>query len=449
MRYFNDAALLILAVIVFAMTVTTADVARASGEISLFDAVDKALANNPGVREAQLSSRETGLERGLASASRLPQVSAKASYTRHSEPSLVWPIHEKGDFPPFDEETVIAGIYAHVPLYAGGRLIAAGRLAGLRYDVSKAALEATRQELVFNVVATYSKALQLENMIAAAEKREMAIMEQVNKLAAEHEAGRTTRLALTRARVRLKKALSEKLTLRRGREDALFALAVLMGGETPPRKLYRIAAFPSLENKSFEGLVEAARKESPRIARVRKMVEAARERYGMATRERLPSMSLVGSTQSFGAMDGESREEWQVGIELSAPLFSGFATSARIKKARLSMLQAEQALKKAELDATRAIHEAKAYTENARERLELAEATMAEALEAYEMEAVRMREGVGVITDLLMAEADKWEARAALSQAGYDVLLGRARLLLAAGGMSPAVVKGDSVPAVE
>lgn len=434
----------ISAIAAFVMTVISADLARASGEISLSEAIGNALANNPGMQGAMLSSGETGLDRNLAAASRLPQLNAKAAYTRYSEPSLVWPIHEQGEFPAFDEEKVVAGIYAYVPLYAGGRLVAAERLASLRYDASRASLESTRQELVFNVVATYGKALQLEDMIAAADKREQALTEQADKLAAEYEAGRTTRLALTRARVRLKKALSEKLTLKRSLEDALFALAVFMGGTEPPAKLGKIASFPSSENVTLESLAETARKESPVIARLRKTVEAAEERYRMASRERLPSVSLVASTQSFGAMNGESREEWQAGMELTVPIFNGFATGTRIKKARLSLLQAQQDLRKAELDATRAIHEAKNYIGSSRERLKLAKAAMAEAVEAYEMETVRMREGVGVITDLLLAESDQWEARAELGQAEYGVLLGKARLLLAVGRMTPAAARGES-----
>ncbi len=172
---------------------------------------------------------------------------------------------------------------------------------------------------------------------------------------------------------------------------------------------------------------------NPAVERARRAVQAAEAMVEVERGDGWPRLDARAGLLDFGTLTGEHVFEWQAGVQLSWPLFTGGARSASVRRAeaRLQAIRAE--FDEAELDAARAVDAAQAAVLEADARVEALEASVAQWTEVARIEALALDAGSGVQADLLRAQARRFQASAGLARARSDAVLARVSLARAHG----------------
>ncbi len=416
--------------------VTLPAAAWSADALSLWGAMERAAQSNPEIRAREVEVRKQELEQEIARGQHLPKIDLNASYTRYAYPSLVTPIRQAGVFPPLDRDIAGIGLALNLPLYAGGKLVAGELLAAQGRDAAFQALRATGQELLFNVAATFTKALQFRHLAGALDSRIRTLEQEERNTVQRIEQGRAARLELLRLQTQLTQARHDRLTVAQGEKDALALLASLLGtsGKLPPLEEID-AAHPVVPVTLAEALGRATANR-PDLLELRAQGKAAEAKTAIARGDRRPQVNLLGKIQETSGGDLDGYGDWQLGVELSMPLYDGAIRDKRLDQARMEQRQSEMRLEDAQNRLASEVEQALGRLTEARSRLAVANQGQVEAEEALRIESLRYESGESTATDLLAAETAFWDATVNRIQANYDVTVGEARLLRAMGELS-------------
>ncbi len=423
--------------LLFAVSVFAANTVSAAESLTLWEAMERAANSNPALRSQQAEVDKQVLEQDIARSQHLPSVDLNAGYTRHGYPSLVTPIREAGVFPELDRDIASIGLSLSLPLYHGGKLIAGEALAGHNREASAQALRAGGQDLLFNVVATYTKALHFRELVKALDARIKALQQEEKDIELRIEQGRAARLELIRLKTQLSQARYDKTSVVQGEKDALSLLVSLMGERGMAPALANLnPGWPPLPVSTQEAM-DLGLHQRPDILELGAMGKAAQQKVAIARGDRMPQIDLVAKAQENAGSDWRAYDDWQVGVEFSLPLFDGNIRKRRVDQASLEQsqnaLQQEDARNRIAVE----IEQSFGALSEARARLETATQGEAEATEALRIETLRYHSGENTVTDLLDAESALWSATANRLQAGYDITVSQARLLRAVGEIAP------------
>jgi outer membrane protein len=177
-------------------------------------------------------------------------------------------------------------------------------------------------------------------------------------------------------------------------------------------------------------------------------VTSAREgAVRIAQADRLPSVSTSAnfSFQAFPSQlhpfDTDWRRDWNVGLQVSIPIFDGFRTGGRVQQARAELtqtqLQRDQVRRGLELELEAALGEFDA----ARAQIEARRATVAQARRALELAELRFRSGLATQLDISSARLMLEQARVNEVQALFNYMNALARLERVSGGEIPLVAQ--------
>lgn len=408
----------------------------AADTLSLAEAMGRAEQSNPAIRSQQAMVSRQILEQDIARSQHLPRVDLNAAYTHYAYPSLVTPIRQIGVFPPLDKEISNIGMAISLPLYSGGKLVAGESMAAHNSEAAVQTLRANRQDLLFNVVSTYTKALHFKKLVNVLDSRIKALQQEEKDIELRIGQGRAAKLELIRVQTQLSQVRYDKISAAQGEKNARSLLSSLLGegGELPILTELGITA-PALP-ASVEKAIDQALLMRPEILRLNAMGKAAQQKIVIAHGESLPQINLVTKVQESAGGGGQSYNDWQMGVQLSLPLFDGKVSERREEQASLEQKQTallqEDALNRLATEIEQAFG---ALTE-ARAKLEAATQGETEATEALRIEILRYHGGENTITDLLSAESALWLSTANRLQAMYDVTVGQARLLHVTGELT-------------
>lgn len=411
--------------------------AFATESLPLWEAMERAARFNPAIKSQQVEIDKQTLEQGVARSQHLPKIDLSADYTHHAYPSLVTPIREAGVFPPLDRDIASIGLALTLPLYSGGKLVAGEALAAHNREVSVQALRAGGQDLMFNVVATYTKALHFRQMGKVLDVRIVALQQEERDIGLRIQQGRAARLELMRLQTQLSQARYDKVSVNKGESDALALLAALLGDSGAVPVLPELEATAPQLPASAEAALDRSLQQHPDLLRLEAMDKAAQQKTAIARGDRLPQINLLARAQETAGSDLEAYDDWQMGVQLSLPLFDGGIRRRRVEQASLEQRQNTLQQEDTRNRIASEVGQAFGALSEARARLELATQSESEASEVLRIETLRYHSGENTITDLLGAESTLWSATASRLQAGYDITVSEARLLRAIGELGP------------
>jgi TolC family type I secretion outer membrane protein len=420
---------------------------QAADALTLEAAVSRAIKANPQLQAWRFERDAVSLEKDIARGQHYPALELGASYTRYSDAALIHPIGEAGTFPPFSTEVVNAGLSLRLPLYAGGKLVAGEQLATYREQDATQQLRRTEQALIFNVVSTYAKALQLADLSKVQARRLRSLAAQVREILRKQEEGQATRLDALRVRSQLSSAQVDHAATLQGEQDALTLLAALMDQPSLDAELATTPAMLLTIPPSIDHVLRLAHEQHPQIAQARAQLESAQARVDIARGDGRPRVDLLANTQTRRGDDWEGRDDWDVGVALSVPLFDGGVRRSRVDQANARRLRAQQDLRDTVNQVSSEARAALGGLNTASAQLEAALRGLEEAEEAMRIESLRYDAGRSTVTDLLSAEAARWSAMAALNQAKFDGFVAQVRLLKALGELKPDAFDGSAAAA--
>jgi outer membrane protein len=413
-------------------TYTTPRTAPAPGQVlSLQEAIDLALRQQPTLRSAQ-----QGLN---ASNARVPQ--AQSSY--YPRVDWVTSIGRSQVFSNSSNSTVQSNAFstalqARQLIYDFGKTGALVDEARANVRLSQGQLEQTREVVVLNVRQTYYQLLQARRLVAVADSQVARADLNLRSAKGFFDVGTRPKSDVTRAEVDVANAQVAQIRARNLVRFSEVNLANALGLEAA-------TAIQIQDNLNFEPVQldqEALRAEAlsnrPELAQAKARIDAARAQLSGARAGYLPDLVATGSVGGFSGdpelnLFSSSQDTWAVAGTLSWNLFQGFFTQSRVKETEANLDAAQANYDSFELQVRLEVEQTTIAVVEASERFVATGKAVESARENLRLAQGRYDAGVGTILDLTTAQFDLTNAEADQVRALTDHKLALAALDRAVG----------------
>jgi len=400
--------------------------------------VEKALAHNTDLRQSAAALQRARAVLSEARAGRLPTNELSAQYSRERLPPQGGSAGAGAS--PITTDFFRLGFDASYEVDLFGGVTRSIQAARADVEAAQAEVDAARVSVAAETARAYASACSFAAQEAVAQETEGLQARTFDLTDRLFRGGRGTERDVAQSRVLLEQARAQVPTFEAERRAALYALAVLTG--EPPAALDaaadRCAAPPFAKRPMPIGDGRALLARRPDVRAAERTLGADVARIGVATAQLYPNVTLLGAA-SLGAPKlgdiGSSRSfGYSVGplISWSFP-FNG-AARARVRQSEATAQRSLAAFDGVVLRALQETEQALARLDGATRR----EAALTEAAAASERAAqlsgVRFRAGSDNFLQLLDAERDRANARAALAQARADRSDAQISLFKALGG---------------
>jgi len=364
-----------------------------------------------------------------------------ATATRWELPSLAFPIHgiptAAGGPPPggplvFDEYTYQASVFLDWTVLDFGARGAEVRAARGREGAARAGLDAAGQALTAHTASAYLEVLSAREVLAAQDRRIAALEAETVRTRELFAEGRGARLPVLRSEAELARARAERAAAAGRRDVAERDLARLVDRPTVG-ELAAVALRDTLP-PDREVAVARASEANPDLLEAASRVDAAASSADAARAARFPELRVAAGIVPRASSD-EIRTEWQAGLAMSWPLYTGGGRSARITRADAERSAAAERRRLAELEVGQAVDRAIAAVVEARARVEALEAAVRASEAVAESERVALDVGAGTQTDYLDALADQVRELAGLVEARHGEIAARIELSRVTGSL--------------
>ena len=406
---------------------------QAGMALSLAQAVDVALANNPSTRTAWLQARAAEERLGSERSAFLPAVDftvnaarQAASATNRSAPTtygsslgLTYLLFDFGGRAAVVEEarqTLITADFLH---------------------------NATIQNVILNLEDAYFQLLAVKALVLSQEATLKELQTSLEAAEARHHAGVATIADVLQARTAYSQARLTADTLAGNLRVGAGTVATIMG--LPPQSDFSFGSLPANVPatemaEAIESLLARATAERPDLAASRAAGERARARITQVRSSGLPSIGLtssIGKTFVGTPRSGNSFNPFSAGVALRFPLFSGFRNTYDIRAAELDAQIADEQTRGLARQIDLDVWTGYFGVRTAAQRVRTSRDLLASAQQSLDVASGRYKEGLGTILDVLTAESALANARAQEVQARADWLLSLAQLAHGMGSLTP------------
>lgn len=407
--------------------------AQVEDTLTLETAARGALETHPLTAAGRAGVEAARASRRSATSERLPSLAFSASLTRFDEPMVVAPLHgfDPTTPPDFDRTLIQDRLTLDYTLFDGGTRSARVRQADAGVGTARAGLRIREMELLADVVTAYVEVRTLREVVASHRDRRAALETETTRVERFLEEGTAPRVELLRARAALGDAEAEARTAEvrlAVAERELERVVGLPRGAAATRVLSPLhldAPPPEEEDPPVlpTDLVPADAPPNPALEEARQRVAAAEAATAEARARYWPDVSAGAGLQQFGSAQGEFTTEWQAGLRISYPLFTGGARGSAAERARADLRLATEELRLRRYAVEEAGEQARAAWVEASSRARALTSSVEQHEEVARIEALALAEGAGVQSDFLRAEAALLRARAGLAEArGRTVL---------------------------
>ncbi len=354
---------------------------------------------------------------------------------------IVAPLHrfDINRRPEFDDLLVQGSTSISYTLFDGGHRSGAIASARSEVDASTYDMENTRQNLIALVAQTYLNALTAQQTLAARDAGLKALEAERSRIEQLLENGRAARVELLRVQAALARARADKIQEETQLNTMLALLLRLTRLNTATDSLVLEPVTARTESDlNRAALLDEAVRSSPRVKELEARTESARLNFKAQRAGWFPTLDLTGTYRSFGSAAGHFTAEWQAGVSLSYPIFTGGARSGRIAEARARFAATAERLRLARMDAQNAVDRALQQLRDAQARFEALQTAVRHQREVVHIEELALETGAGTQTDFLKSQADLTESEAQMIGAQYQVILATVELARVTGSLNVA-----------
>ena len=417
------------------------------GEVAgqgLREILDAAYRHNPALDAARAGFQASAERLPQARAEYLPSVGVAATQrfsrtVQHTRPmkdgqSTIKDLDES-------QQPSSVSLSMRVNLFNGGASLAAVHAAEAEVAAARWDLDATEQEVLFRTTEAYATVVLGQRLVALAEEAR-GELEQLRQWVDEMFRHRQTTATYVAA-VRSRQAGA--------RSDLAVAQARLAGGRARLESLAGIAVgrlevWPELPEvpATLDGAVSAALDANPGLARSQYTLAAVEQEVRRRKAELWPRIDLQAGfdlewnsarfTGSDDYKEFDRESNWNVGLTLQLPLFSGGRNLSRIREAQYAAAQSRGQLHDTRARLRAAVMERWGALDAARRSVAARADQVAAAEAAYRGYRRQFEAGTGTtFQDILNAHYEWIQAKQALAQARHEAFTTQAELLTVIG----------------
>lgn len=424
-------------------------------QLSLQEAIDLALSENPTIKVADLEIERYDYVRKETMGNLYPTLSVGGTYTYAVVKSEISKGLSFGA-----DNTIAASAEVGLPLVmpAVWRSI---KMTEVQMENAVEQARASRIDLVNAVKKAYYNILLAEQSLAVLRSSEATVSKTVEDTRVQYEHGLASEYNLLTAEVQLsnlqpsiiqtansidiaKRLLKMYLSLPENVDLALvgtlddFRNAILNGGEELTTDISNNSQLRQLD---IQAELLQQNLKLTQTSRMPSLVAFGQFSYSGNDMQRPDFSAMMGGGAAGGTTGGATGDAgtaeavkksfyWQhpisVGVQLSVPIFSGFKNTNKVKQVRNQIrqldIQREYLAKSTDVQVRTSINNLL----TAREKMFANEKTVAQAQKAYDISNTRYKAGAGTILELNTAELSLTQAKLNYSQAIYDYLSAKA-----------------------
>ncbi|NKI33563.1 TolC family outer membrane protein [Wenzhouxiangella sp. XN79A] len=415
--------------------------------VDLLGVYELASTNDPQIQAAERRLEASTYQEAIARASLLPTLSGSVSRTiGNSQPSL-----DGNDLTDNDIDSEGYGLSLRQSIYDDANF---GRLTRARSSIAQADAEfdTAWQDFLLRVAQRYFDMLTSIDGLRFAQAEEKALQRQFEQAEQRFEVGLSAVTDFLEARAAWDAARARVIVAENNLENARELLRELTGTmfDTFRPLADRLPLEPP-EPADSSAWVERALANRPELEAARRAVDVVDADLRIARSGHLPSLDLVGSynrnvnnefvlrddfQDEIGTVEFQS-DTWQVGLELSIPIFSGFAVQSQTRQARVNREAVSFELDSAQRAAVRETENAYRSVIAGIRQIEALEQALISAESAVEATNAGFEVGTRTIVDVLLAEQRFFQAQRDYSQARHQFIVDSLALKRAAGVLAP------------
>ena len=328
---------------------------------------------------------------------------------------------------------LMGGVSAQLPVFTGGRILNANRLADVGVETSRLQRRMSEKEVVLTAETYFWQAVMLKEKLKTVEAGERQLAKFANDAEAAVTAGVSDRNDLLQVNLKKNETRSNRITLENALTTAKRLLAQYTGhagdsidvsadmsGGLPPSPL-QLYADPS-----------AALPHTTEYAMMEQNVKANRLKYKMTVGQNLPTVAVGGGYMYDDLMD-KSHQFWVGFATVSIPLSGWWGGSHEMKKQRLAVRNAENTLKDNGQLLVIDMENKWNDMNDAYRKISIAMESIAQAEENLRLHNDYYRAGTATMSDLLEAQTLYQNSRSAYVEAYADYQIKKREYLQATG----------------
>jgi outer membrane protein TolC len=406
-----------------------ADSTATSLQVTLDEAIRRALDVQPAIIQAQGAQRNAGAGQRSAFGAFLPSLtlsgsSSLASANRYN--TATGQILRDTT----NNTSYNGGISVNLTLFDGFARFASSNAASATATAADAGYVNQRFQVTLATKQLFYNALATEDLVHVAEAQVRQAQQQMDIAVQKLHAGSATRSDSLRSIVDLGNA---QLALLQAQANLLNAQANLgrqIGVDQPVRAVpdSALAPFPDTAALRVDAIAHA-----PQVAQADAQAHAAQSQVTVARAQYFPTLS-AGYSNGYTGLDAPwnstSRyvNNWTLRFSVSLPIFNGFTREQQLVSADVqrdvAMAQAADTRRLVGAQLTQEI----AALQTAYKQIDIAAANVAATTEDLRVQQERYRVGASTILDLLTSEASLTQAKTNLVQARFNYNIARAQL---------------------
>ena len=430
-----------------ALALLLAGVGGNAAAISLQQAYEAALKNDPQYRMNFYENESAKENRILGRSNLLPQVSASYSASRNiadlevisSNPKL----GNELTHPRYISRSSAVQVRQPILNLDGWMRYRQGKV---QTEQGAKQFESDTAQVILRVVGAYSDALFAEDQVALSKVQRDMYLEQmkVNRRLFEKGEGTKTDMLETQARLDLAEAqLVEAEDNATAMRDTLAGVIGMDPGTLDP--LGADFHFQDRAPKSFEDLRAAALAHNPQLAAARLAVENARLEIQRDKAGHAPRVDLIAAYSKDDAASlttyNQNTVNRTIGVQVNIPIYQGGAINATTRQAAANWNRAQADFDNRAYQVMVELRKAYDLVQNSTAKVNALEKAVASGKELMKATEQSIKGGVRINLDLLNAQQQLYTSQRDLAQARYMYLLGLLRMRAAAGTLDGGAVR--------
>jgi outer membrane protein TolC len=407
----------------------------AVGRLTLQEAVEIALSRHPSLLAARGDLQVQQARVGQARANLLPQLKLQSDYfraTANPTPSRLSGSLTRTDPSNKAYNNYSAGLLLEQLIFDFGKTGAEVESARENLRGTDLSEEASRQSVVVNVKLAYFGLLAARRLVQVQEETVRQFEQHLEQVEGFHKAGTRARFDVTKAEVDLTNARLDLIKARNAEVVGRVTLANAMGlPDRPIDELEDPLSFKKVEI-SEDQAVQSALTNRPELLAFSAQRRAAEASVRSVQRNHFPVLFGIAD-YTYRGQDFPLVWNWDAGLSLTFPIFSGYLTQSQVAEARANLVVIganEEALRQ---NVILEVHQAFSSLKEAEERVQTSEIVVRQAEENLDLANGRFLAGLGASVERTDAQVLLTNAKTSQIQALYDYRVAESRLQKAVG----------------
>jgi outer membrane protein TolC len=420
--------------------VMAAALAAQEPALRLEEAVRLALERHPDVGQARAAADALKGKIREVKAQALPEVTVTSGAMRWRDPSLLnasgldkFPAELREALVPTPVNLFDYGVTVKQPLFTQGKVGTALRLASVEAEGALAEIDRAQQDLALEVVKAFYALVWAERYQETVAETQRQKEKHAEMARARFRNGVATEVDVLRSEVAVANGAPDLLRAQNAvrQARALLNYYLVRPADHPTRITGDFQEKP-WEDPNLEALAQEAARRRPDLLRLRIAERSAATQLDLARAE---NRLRVDFTANYGVMSRlpekliDSRFlRWNVGVNLSLPVFDGFRRSGLVWQATANQRWARLEREKSEQQIRLSLEQGLDELAAARETVSAARANLSQAEKVLAMTQANYQHGAATTLDVVDAQTALTVARTNLLRGLHDYAVARAGL---------------------